>query len=166
MSIDALSLKLADLMEKETNVLNEISREEENLQQALRKSSWEEMEIIINKLSPLSVKMDRLEIDREKVYQKLKTMLDKKEEDGFYSIAMHMHGQTREGCLGGYRKMKVALLRMQGITAGIDQYVRTVGDTSRSVLNEVFPHRKGRIYSKTGSEKPVQSDPMILNRHL
>ena len=166
MSIDALSVKLAELMETETELLNEISHEEENLQNALRKNSWDEMELIINRISPLSVRMERVEIDRDRVYQKLKVRLKKSDDDGFYSVAMHMKGNTRESCLGGYRKMKVALLRMQGITAGIDQYVRTVGETSKAVLDEVFPHRRGKIYSNNGSAKPVQADPMVLNRHL
>ena len=166
MSIDALSSKLAGLMEKETDLLNEISSQEEKLQKALRANNWEELESIINRISPLSLKMEKVETDRDKVYKKLKEKLEKKEEDGFYSVAMHMKGKTRENCLGGYRKMKVALLRMQGITAGIDQYVRTVGETSRIVLDEVFPHRKGKIYSNNGSAKPVQADPMVLNRHL
>lgn len=166
MSIDALSIKLAELMEQETELLNNISHEEETLQQALRTASWEKMEVIINNISPMSLKMEKVESDRDKVYQKLKVQLKKRDEDGFYSIAIHMKGKTRENCLGGYRKMKVALLRMQGVTAGIDQYVRIVGATSKTVLDEVFPHRKGRIYSKTGIEKLAQSDPMILNRHL
>ena len=110
--------------------------------------------------------MDKVESDREKVYQKLKTKLKKSDKDGFYSLAIHMNGKTRENCLGGFRKMKLALLRMQGITAGIDQYVKTVGETSKTVLDEVFPHRKGRIYLKNGIEKQAQSDPMVLNRHL
>lgn len=166
MSIDALSVKLANLMNKETEILDSISVEEEKLQQSLRESNWEKMESIISNLSPLSENMEKVEDERNKVYMKLKTRLNKTDSDGFYAVAMHMKGQNREDCLGGYRKMKVALLRMQGITAGIDQYVRAVGDTSKAVLDEVFPHRKGRIYSNRGCEKPVQADPMILNRHL
>jgi hypothetical protein len=166
MSVDALSVKLAEIMEQETEIINNISRAEENLQQALRTGSWEKMEIIISNLGPLSLQMDKIESDRDRVYQKLKARLKKRDEDGFYSVALHMNGKSREDCLGGYRKMKIALLRMQGITAGIDQYVRTVGTTSKAVLDEVFPHRKGRIYLKNGNEKMSQSDPMILNRHL
>lgn len=166
MSIDTLSTKLADLMVKETELLNEISGQEEKLQQALRDNSWSDMEKIISTIGPLSIKMERIENERDRVYRKLKEKLDKKENDGFYSVAMHMKGQTREDCLGGYRRMKVAVLRMQGLTAGIDQYVRSVGETSRLVLDEVFPHRKGKIYSNNGSAKPVQADPMVLNRHL
>ncbi len=166
MSIETLSMKLADLMEKETELLNRISSEEENLQKALRNNSWEDMEKIISRLSPLSDSMEKVEEERNDTYLKLKTRLDKSENDGFYSVVMNMKDASRERCLGGYRKMKIALLRMQGITAGINQYVRTVGDTSRSILEEVFPHRKGRIYSQNGSAKPIQSDPLILNRHL
>jgi len=166
MSIDTLSVKLANLMNEETILLDSISSEEEKLQKALRDNLWEDMEVIINTLSPLSAKMEKVEDARNSTYLKLKSNLNKNDDDGFYAVAMHMKGQNREDCLGGYRKMKIALLRMQGITAGIDQYVRTVGETSKAVLEEVFPHRKGRIYSSRGCEKPVQSDPMILNRHL
>ena len=166
MNIDGLSTELGDLMQKETSLLNEISREEERLQQALRDNNWQEMEAVINKLTPLSVLMERTEAERDKVYKKLQKKLKKDDSDGFYSVAAHMNADDRENCLSGYRKMKVALLRMQGITAGIDQYVRSVGATSRAVLDEVFPHRKGRLYSAGGMERPQQSDPMVLNRHL
>jgi hypothetical protein len=124
------------------------------------------MEAVISNLNPLSETMEETEKQRDLLYKKLKKKLDKKDTDGFYSIVSHMEGSTRESCLSGYRKMKMALLRMQGITAGIDQYVRAVGDTSRAVLNEVFPHRKGRLYSCNGSERHAQADPMVLNRHL
>ncbi len=166
MSIEELSIKLADLMEKETAVLNEISIQEESLQKTLRDSNWDQMEIIISRLSPLSDEMDKIEVERNNVYQKLKSKLNKSETDGFYSITVHMEGETRERCLAGYRKMKVALLRMKGITSGIDQYIRAVGDASKTVLDEVFPHRRGRIYSSTGSARPVHSAPMVLNRQL
>ena len=166
MSIDTLSVKLANLMKKETELLNKISSEEEKLQKALRENNWENMERIICSLNPITVKMEQVEEERNKTYLKLKSKLNKKEDDGFYSVAVNMNDQNREDCLGAYRRLKIALLKMQGITAGIDQYVHTVGETSRAVLEEVFPHRKGRIYSNRGSEKPVQADPMILNRHL
>ena len=166
MNTDALSVKLTDLMNRETELLNEISAEEEKLQKVLRENNWEKMERIIALLNPLSIKMESVEEERNKIYLKLKAKLGKSEDDGFYSVAIHMKEHTREECLGAYRRMKIALLRMQGITAGIDQYVTTVGDTSRAVLEEVFPYRKGRIYSNRGCEKPVQADPMILNRHL
>ncbi len=166
MNVDTLSEKLAGLMEEETGILNEICCEEEKLQKALRKNSWDEMETIIKGLNPLSVKMEKVEAERDKIYRKLKVKLNKSEKDGFYAVAMHMKGMTRENCLSGYRKMKIALLKMQGITAGIDQYVRIVGETSRLVLDEVFPHRKGKIYSNNGIAKPVQADPMVFSRHL
>ncbi|MBI9105209.1 MAG: hypothetical protein JEZ04_00600 [Spirochaetales bacterium] len=166
MKLDALGMKLAKLMDAETELLNIICFEEEKLQKALRANNWNEMEVVINKLAPVSERMETIEADRDSVYQSMKTKLGKKQSDGFYSVAAHMDGRTREDCLSGYRKLKIALLRMRGLTSGIDQYVRTVGDTSRAVLNEVFPHRKGSIYSSTGSTRPVQSDPMVLNRHL
>ncbi|MDC7127316.1 MAG: hypothetical protein PQJ46_17265, partial [Spirochaetales bacterium] len=106
------------------------------------------------------------EEQRNLVYIELKKLLNKKSDDGFYSVALHLEGDCRERCLSSYRKMKVALLRMQGITIGIDQYVKTVGDTTRSVLDEVFPHRRGDIYSKSGNKKPAQNDPMVLNKQL
>jgi len=164
--IDALGVKLAKLMKEETELLNMISCEEEKLQRALRSSNWNEMEVVINMLAPLSERMETIEEMRDLTFQKLKMKLSMKETDGFYAIAAHMEGSTRENCLGSYRKMKIALLRMRGLTSGIDQYVRTVGDTSRAVLNEVFPHRKGSIYSSTGNARPAAADPMVLNRHL
>ena len=166
MNIDGLSAELGNLMEKETGLLNEICREEEKIQQALRDNNWDEMEIVINKLMPLSVLMERTEAERDKIFRKMKSKLKKSDEDGFYAVAAHMKGENRENCLSGYRKMKIALLKMQGITAAIDHYVRTVGNTGRAVLNEVFPHRRGRLYSADGVERPLQSDPMVLNRHL
>ncbi len=166
MRIDALGEKLAKLMKEETDLLNEISSEEEKLQKALRASNWNDMEVVINKLTPLSQRMEAIEEKRNTVFQKLKIRLCKKESDGFYAVAAHMEGRTREDCLSGYRKMKIALLKMRGITSGIDQYVRTVGETSRTVLNEVFPHRKGSLYSSNGNTKPAAADPMVLNRHL
>jgi hypothetical protein len=166
MKIDALGEKLAKLMKEETDLLNLISCEEEKLQKSLRASNCNEMEAVINKLAPLSLRMESTEEERDMVFQKLKSRLGKKESDGFYAVAAHFEGSTREGCLSGYRKMKIALLRMRGLTSGIDQYVRTVGDTSRAVLNEVFPHRKGSIYSSNGNTRQAAADPMVLNRHL
>ena len=166
MKIEALGMKLAQLMTEETELLNRISSEEEQLQKALRENSWNEMEFAINRLSPLSSEMEKVEQERNSLFLKMKKKLNMSDADGFYAVAAHLDGEVREDCLRGYRKMKIALLKMRGLTSGIDQYVRTVGEASRAVLNEIFPHRKGSIYSSTGNARPAASDPMVLNRRL
>ena len=166
MTINILSEKLADLMEKETDLIETISAEEQLLQKTLTEKNWSEMEKVICRLSPLSAKVEKIESDREKVFNTLMDACGKKESEGFYAVAMYMEGDVKERCMASYRKLKVSLLKVQSITGSIDQYVKNVGNTTQKILSEIFPYRKGSIYSSRGGTRPVHSDPMVFNRHF
>lgn len=166
MNSNAIGMELALVMEKETEILDKICNEEKKLQKAIIACNWDAMERTINALEPLSNTIKPIDERRNNIYAQLLESLNKSEDSSFYSIAMKLSGKSKDLCLEGYRKLKIALLKMKGTSLEIDQYTRIVGETKKNILDEILPYMKGDIYSSKGMTKPASSDPMVVSRSL
>ncbi len=84
----------------------------------------------------------------------------------FYQLVVRMPQDVQEPLAEAYRRIKITVTQIEGISLAIDVYIRSVGEVMNQVLGEFYPHRKGNIYSRHGRSVPVNSNPMIFNKSL
>jgi hypothetical protein len=48
----------------------------------------------------------------------------------------------------------------------LTHYVRILSDSVGRVLEEFLPHRKGRLYSRTGRQRSVGDESVMVDRSL
>jgi hypothetical protein len=155
---------LKNLMAEEATLLANFFSREEEVKKAVEFCDWKALETLLSELQPLAEAIEKTETLRHEAFSELRSMVGEPEDAGFYQVAVKLLPKDRDECALLYRNLKVTVVRLQALTFSIDGYVKAVSGTMQQVLNEVFPYRKGRIYSKAGGPKRDENlGPLVLN---
>jgi hypothetical protein len=146
----------------EARTLKDFAEMQKSLQQAISKRKWTELNEEIETLRLLADKIEALEEDRIQAYQMLRSSLRAKEREGFTEIVGRLPAEERDELLGLYRHLKAAVIRVKASAGLLNYYVRSMSEALRQILEELFPHRKGKMYSHTGKPKEAGDEPLVL----
>ncbi len=164
------STREADLlvrtMNEERDLLEQIMRLETQLKAFVVERSWEGLVRTVGEIDPVAQRLTEVEARRDATFKELQARLGAGPEAGFYQIVVLLPEAERERMAEAYRRLRLAVLGIQGLNTTIDAYLRTVIQTVHDVLGELYPFRKGKIYSRRGKAKPVHSNPMVVSRRL
>jgi len=159
-------LKLLDTLSTETLLLEKYRDREEELRIYMKEKDWQGMNQLLERLDLLSNEINSLDQRRDLIFHELLGEYGVRETGDFYQLVIRLPQPWQEKLAAVFRRMKVTITQIEGISWAIDVYIRTIGESMNQILNEFYPHRKGKIYSRTGHSVPVNSNPMILNREL
>ncbi|MBN2509288.1 MAG: hypothetical protein JXB03_03385 [Spirochaetales bacterium] len=166
MTKDELGKNLANLMQREVTLLEEFARIEKSIRSHIHESDWDGLNDDLSMIEPVTAQINETEEGRHKVFTSLCGSLGKEPWEGFYHIIVHLEPGQRDECARLYRVLKLSVLTIQGITFSIDAHVRAVSLTVGKALDQLFPHRKGKLYSKTGTSVAADAGPMLVNHRL
>ena len=126
----------------------------------------EELMESIDKLTDVMRKEVTAESERDRLYNDLKELLNADENANFYQVVSGLNPEERKSLTIEFRNLKLALLQAQGVSWRIEAYVASAGNTMKELMNRIFPHRKGTLYSRNGLAKEAGNNPMVLNKKL
>ncbi|MEJ2663809.1 MAG: hypothetical protein P8107_07170 [Spirochaetia bacterium] len=153
-------------MQNEAALLKEFAELEDQMQLCAGENRWEDIERVIGELKGKAGTLNSIEECRCASFDALKKKLGLPCETGFLKLLPIVPVTERERLLSAYRKLKVAVFSVKGATTRLTYYFRSMEGSFKKVLGELFPHRKGKIYSKDGRPKKVPDDALLLNKHL
>ncbi|TFG65279.1 MAG: hypothetical protein E4H36_00415 [Spirochaetales bacterium] len=156
---------LIETMKKELDLLNLYAVHEEQVQKFIKKRNWKSLEKYIREMDALSLTIQTVEEERVAFFQAERNDLGLPEDAGFYQVAVRYPVAEREELSLLYRNLKLALLRIHGITECIDSYSRTAVDIVQHALKDLFPYRKGNLYSKRGKSVPLDGDALVISHN-
>ena len=166
MTIHEQGKMLVSLMQKEVTLLDEFARLEKSIRLHIHESNWDSLNDDLSMIEPITAQINETEEDRNRVFTGLCSAMGEEPWSDFYHIAVRLSPELREECSSLYRVLKLAVLTIQGITFSIDAHVRAVSSTVGQALDQMFPHRKGKIYSSKGTSITGDSGPMVVNHSL
>ena len=146
----------------EASTLKDFAELQRGLQQSISKRQWTELTKEIDALRRLAEKIEILEEDRVQAFQSLKTSLKARDEDSFTEIVAHLPAKDRDELLALYRHLKAAVIRVKASAGLLNYYVQSMSEALRQILEELFPHRKGKMYSRTGKPKEPGDESLML----
>jgi len=155
---------LIDVMKRELELLTLYAVHEEKIQAFMRNKNWKTLEKHIRDMDALSLSVQAVEEERVAAFHAARKGLGLPEDTGFYQLAVRYPDAEREELSLLYRSLKLALLRIHGVTECINSYSRTAIDMVQQALKDLFPYRKGHIYSRKGKALPVEGDPLVVSR--
>jgi DNA-binding transcriptional MocR family regulator len=158
--VQTTTLKRA--LRAETRTLKDYADLQKSLQQAISKRKWTELNREIDALRQLADKIEALEKDRIQAYQMLKSYLQTREREGFTEIVSRLPAEERDELIGLYRHLKAAVIRVKASAGLLNYYVQSMSEALRQILEELFPHRKGKMYSRTGKPKDAGDESLML----
>ena len=153
-------------LERQSELLAEFGQREADLQEAIIERDWQTMDAVIPELERLGTELEALERDREAAVSASKAELGVSPEAPFPELLSRVEPGDRAELASLYRDLQIAVLRVKNQTSGIDAYVRNSVRTANTVLGEIFPERKGTLYSKTGTHTRAHGSAIVLDHEL
>ena len=153
--------RLVGAMDRETEVLTEFAEAQESLLGTVRDRSWSELEMRLAHLRQLEARIQEAEGERAQALPE-----GSRDAKGFLAAMATLASADRRGLEKSYHALNLAVLKVKGSISRLDHYVGTVMGSLGTLLAELLPHRKGRIYSARGAERHAHALPIVVDRNV
>jgi len=157
---------LMDILEKEIVLVKAFTEVESTIMNSIIASNWDILESSISLTQNIALDIEKLDIQRAVCINQLRDGMEEDKSAHFYHLTVKLDSESKDKLNDLYRSLKLAVLNLQNINVRIDAYVGTVTGIMKQTLNEIYPNRRGNLYSRTGIVKEADSNPMVLNKKL
>ena len=161
----ATAEELIQIMKQEISLLEDFRLREEELRGLLKRSDWTLLTELMENLDRIAGWVESTDNRRQSVYARLCECSGAGGDLPFYQSIAMLPDDLRAECAELYRSLKFSIVKIQGLTWSLDSHIRSVSDTMYTVLNELFPYRKGKLYSRLGTAKTADTEPLVVNHH-
>jgi hypothetical protein len=111
-------------------------------------------------------KIEEVEAKRDAAFQALAGALGLSPYTHFSAMAERIPMEERVGLEESYRRLRSAVVRFRISVNRLRYLAFTLSETMGKVLEEVLPHRRGRIYSRKGRAAAAAGNPLLVNQQL
>lgn len=157
--------ELKYLLKREVELLEDFAGDERRLQNAMMDREWGLLEELVSAMSEASEEILSVEQERHECFTRVQEEVGCDGDDGFYDVLAALGVDDRDELAEFYRRLKVAVMRVQALTGGIGTYVTSATSAIREVIDELYPQRKGRTYSHQGVHATPDDRAMVFDRH-
>ncbi|QQO07521.1 hypothetical protein [Breznakiella homolactica] len=155
------------ILSQEVTVLENLSACQDLVRKAVMNREWVDFDGKISSLNDLSDQFEALEFERTRLFARYSQAGDGiAEEEGFYAMALRLPLGQRHAMTSLYRQLKMYILRIRLANDSLMHYINEAKLTVSEFLEAAFPDRKGRLYSRRGTQIPSDMRSMVLNRSL
>ncbi|MFP4383249.1 MAG: flagellar export chaperone FlgN [Spirochaetia bacterium] len=168
-NLQNIAEQLSKTLSEQIRSLTDLAENLTVVRDALFQKNWINLERIMRRNTPLVEEFEKLEYDRNRILESAQNELDQENvlgDDSLSQLYSRISGETRRELEEKRRKMKILVSRISALSEGIEFYVRTTAKTLGNVLDELFPVRRGKLYSKSGKTAGPGEMPMVVNRAL
>ena len=158
--------EFTQVMLKETTLFELILAEETLMSMAIRERKWESLEKAIRAIDALENEMKGIESVRELLFETLRDEAGLGIDATFYQWAVYLPEAERRQITDIYRSLKGRAFAARAQGAAITSYLTESRTLLASIMEELFPHKRGRIYDKRGGRKESEMTKVVLDKAL
>jgi hypothetical protein len=158
--------ELIQHMRRECSLLIEFHDAETEMRARIHEKDLDGLQVIIESLMTLADELVETENARHRAFEAIKRESGEPDEATFYQVVVHLREPERNAVTDLYRTMKFSVFGIQAVSVSVDEQVRSLNDTMHAILGELYPHRKGNLYSKSGAKLPNGTNPLLIDREL
>ncbi len=155
---------LAKAMDAESGLLNDYATRLQVLQRTIAGRDWDAVQKSIAGLRNLAGEVENAEAARVEAFRALKAEHFLPAEESFDRVTERLEDPERERLRELARRLKIGVVRVKGSSGLLGYYVRSALQARHQVLEELYPHRKGRLYSRSGRAKSTADESLMLDR--
>jgi hypothetical protein len=155
---------LAKAMEVEAGLLNDYAARLQMLQRTIGQRDWDAVQKDIASLRNLAGEVETAEAERVEAFRALKAEHFLPAEESFDRVTEGLEAQERDRLRELARRLKIGVVRVKGSSGLLGYYVRSALQARHQVLEELYPHRKGRLYSRSGRTRSTADESLMLDR--
>jgi hypothetical protein len=149
--------KYADLLKKEIEILEKIASIQALLKNAAVNREWTDFYSLLEQVQSQGREFEILEARRAGLFEGSGSA-------GFYALVSRLPENNRKELSELYRKLKLETLKTRMANDTLLRYLNEGRAVIALFLEEVFPDRKGKFYSRLGKHIQTDMRSMVLNR--
>jgi hypothetical protein len=149
---------------KEIELLGKIPPLQILIRDALLNREWADYECLMESIGRVGADFELLEAERVVVFAKFAQSEDEDEKQRFYAIAAKLPEEQRNELTALYRRLKMETLQIRLANDTLLDYLKETRTVISGILENAYPDRKGKIYSRTGTEREADMKSIVLNR--
>jgi hypothetical protein len=155
------------ILTREIGLLEKISLVQIRVKNAVINREWADFEQLLDSLGTFSAEFEALEEERTGIFADLLPSKNGKDEGaGFYAMVSRFPAEERKTLTGLYRQLKMETFKIRLANDTLLRYLNEARSTVEAFLEAAFPDRKGRLYSRQGTQVPSDMRSMVLNQRL
>lgn len=158
--------EFTQIMLKETTLFELILAEETLMTMAIRERKWENLEKAIRDIDALETELKGIESVRGLLFETLRDESGLGLDATFYQWAVRLPEAERRQITEIYRKLKGRAFAARAQGAAITNYLSESKAVLSGIMEELFPHKRGRIYDKRGGRKEAEMTKVVLDKAL
>jgi hypothetical protein len=155
------SRDLSTMLLKEIELLEKIPPLQSRIRDAVINREWADYELLMESLGTLGSQFELLDGERVVLF---KDLAGGDEPETFYAYTAKLPGQDRKELGELYRKLKMITLQIKIANDSLMEYLREVKTAIAGVLENAYPDRRGKMYSRQGTEREADMRSVVVNR--
>ena len=157
---------LTNILQQEVEGFSSAIERAEIIRSSIFKHDWQQLTDSLEKMERLGGYLAALEKERVHVFEKLRNEVHASPSDGFYTVVVQLPREEQDSLSDLFRRLKTQVIQLQGVIWSVDAYTRSISATIYDILQEIFPHKRGTMYSKSGKKRKAGNDPLVVNHQL
>jgi len=163
---DLLIGKLKQEMKIEIQFLDKFFKLEEDLHSAIYNKKWPLLEGLISRLKSTGSDIEIADEKRDQYFTAVKKHIGLPVTSGLSELLENVEAEQGEEIKKLQRDLKIRVVKVKGSTGRLGYVFRALSESLNDILGEVFPHRKGKIYSMQGRPTDYADESLMVNRNL
>jgi hypothetical protein len=159
-------IELTDIINSEADCLDGLAEEQKRFAEAVAKRDWTGLQFVMGRLRENSERLAEVESHRYTLWNNVRSSSGLSEEAGITRVLLQMPEPERTKLSDAVRRLKVSVLRARVEGAAVGEFVTSAAGTLKSVIEELYPDQKGRIYGRSGHAVEAGSRPIVLDTAL
>ncbi len=157
---------LRNVLEEEIGLMTHIAKLQDQALRCVELKNWPDLEHALDSLQNVSIQLETLDTERERQVDKLRSDLGGAENESFLELVSRFSQEEQTHFLKLYRSVRVQAIRLKAGAGRLGYFVRVLSDSVRESVEELLPHRKGNLYSRSGRSNALREEAVVFDQEL
>ena len=162
---NALVRALKDLMDREAELFVDLGRRVERLRDSFQQKSWGPSISLSEGIERSSRAIEEADLARDDAFASVREAMHLPGETTMSAVLPGLPDLLRSEMEERWRGLRMAVVRLKTDTGRMRYSAEAMAGTLNRILEQVFPYRKGKIYSRRGTPTNVNS-AVLVDRSL
>ena len=150
-------------MQQETELFDRLGLEVERLRECFQAKSWNSGLVIAQGIEHAAEEIVEADSARDEAFMLLRGAMNLPRETTFSALMPALPEEARGQLEDGWRRLRVSVVRLKTATGRMRYSAEALADALNRILEQIFPYRKGKIYSRRGTPTGV-SGALLVDR--
>ena len=162
---NALERALKDRIDREADLFADLGQEVERLRDSFQQKSWGPSLSLAEGIERSSQAVVEADAARDEAFAAVREVMDLPLETTMSAILPALPDLLRSEMEESWRALRMSVVRLKTSTGRMRYSAEALAFTLNRILEQVFPYRKGKIYTRRGTPSSV-SGAVLVDRKL